>query len=261
MFRQLNFKFFLILMLCCFSPILQAGQTETDYMAIMMQGQKIGHAVHSRCAEGSHVITSEEFIMTLGRGGQAVTVHSKETYIETADGKPLSFEMTMQTSGTEQKTSGTIQDGKIALSRQITGAAQNSVVDWPAGALMPEGMLLLEKQKGLAPGTHYEMFTFRPDMLMSISTQVVVGSKQNVDLLGRVVELTEVKQTSLVQGQTIVMTSYVDDNFKPLKSSAPMMGMTLEFVECDKDFRPAGRQHRRFSGKTQCRQPRTANQS
>lgn len=226
---------FLLLILCFFNP-LYAGQTETEYLAIMMQGQKIGHAVHTRSAEGSHVITSEEFTLTLGRGGQAVTVHSKETYIETADGKPLSFEMAMQPSGSENKTSGTITDGKIALSRQVMGATQNSVVDWPAGALMPEGMRLIEKQKGLAPGTHYELTTFRPDMLVSINMQVVVGSRQKVDLLGRVLELTELKQTSLVQGQTITMTSYVDDNFKTLKSSAPLMGMTLEFVACDKDF-------------------------
>jgi hypothetical protein len=205
-------------------------------MAIMMQGQKIGHAVHTRSVENSRVTTSDKFTMTLGRAGQAVTVHSKETYIETLDGKPVSFEMNMQTSGADQKTSGTIKDGKIALSRQVMGAAQTSVVDWPAGALMPEGMLLIQKQKGLAAGTQYEMTTFRPDMLVSIHTQVVVGSRQKVDLLGRVLELTEVQQTSLVQGQTITMTSYIDDDFKALKSTAPMMGMTLEFVACDKDF-------------------------
>ena len=225
------------LIVFCFIPaLLQAGQTETEYMAIMMQGQKIGYATHSRIAENSHVITSEEFSMTLGRGGQAVSVHSKETYIETTDGQPLSFEMTMQASGVEQKTSGTIQDGKIALARQVMGTAQNSVVDWPEGALMLEGMQLVQKQKGLTPGTQYELTTFRPDMLMSITAKVVVGEKQKVDLLGRVVELTEVKQTSLIQGQEITITSYVDDNFKTLKSTAPMMGMTLEFVSCSKEF-------------------------
>ncbi|MBL7214312.1 MAG: transglutaminase domain-containing protein [Phycisphaerae bacterium] len=236
MFRQIIHNSFLLMTLCFWVPLASAAETETDYMAIMMQGQKIGHATHTRSLEGSHVITTEEFSMTLGRGGQAVTVSSREMYIETSDGKPLSFEMSMKASGVEQKTSGTIQDGKILLSRQVMGTTQNSVVDWPAEARMPEGMQLVQKQKGLAPGTQYELTTFRPDMLMSIQTKVLVGDKQKVDLLGRVPELTEVKQISRVQGQEITVTSYVDDNFKTLKSIAPMMGMTLEFVVCDKDF-------------------------
>jgi hypothetical protein len=229
-------KSLIAIILAVFSNLAAAGQSQTDYMAILMQGQKIGYAAHTRAVENSHVITTEEFSMTLGRGGQAVTVQSREMYIETSDGKPLSFEMTMKTSGIEQKTSGTIQDGKIQLTRQVMGTAQNSVVDWPAEALMLEGMMLLQKEKGLAPGTEYEMATFRPDMLMSITTQVIVGEKQKVDLLGRIVELTEVKQISKVQGQEIPITSYVDADYKTLKSIAPTMGMTLEFVVCDKDF-------------------------
>ena len=236
MSRWRNCNLFALLLSCSIPTLLHAGQTETEYMAIMMQGQKIGYATHTRSVENSHVITSEEFSLTLGRGGQTVTVCSKETYIETTDGQPLSFEVTMQTSGVEQKTSGTIQDGKIALSRQIMGTAQNSVADWPQGALMLEGMQLVQKQKGLTPGTQYELLTYRPEMAMSITTKVVVGGKQNVDLLGRVLELTEVKQTSLMQGQEITVTSYVDNNFKTLKSTAPMMGMTLEFVSCSKEF-------------------------
>jgi len=227
---------FLLILFCFVPEYLQAGQTETEYMAIMMQDQKIGYATHTRSVEDGHVITSEEFSITLGRGGQAVAVRSKETYTETESGQPLSFEMTMQTSGVEQKTSGTIQDGKIALSRQVMGAPQDSVVDWPEGALMPEGMRLAQEQKGLAAGTQYELLTYRPEMSMPITVKVVVGNKQKVDLLGRVLELTEVKQTSLMQGQEITITGYVDDNFKALKSSAPMMGMTLEFVSCNKEF-------------------------
>lgn len=224
------------LCLCAFLPGLAAGETKTDYLAILMQGQKIGYATHTRTVENSHVITTEEFSMTLGRGGQAVTVNSREMYIETSNGAPLSFELSMKASGVEQKTGGTIQDGKIQLTRQVMGTAQKSVVDWPANALMPEGMLLLQKEKGLQPGTEYEMTTFRPDMLMSITTKVSVGDKQKIDLLGRVVELTEVKQISEVQGQQIAVTSYIDEDYDALKSIAPMMGMTLEFVACDEDF-------------------------
>lgn len=236
MIQHIIRNMFILIALWALSPRVAAGDTKTDYLAILMQGQKIGYATHTRTVENSHVITTEEFSMTLGRGGQAVTVNSREMYIETSDGAPLSFELSMKASGVEQKTGGTIQDGKIQLTRQVMGTAQKSVVDWPAEALMPEGMLLLQKEKGLQPGTEYEMTTFRPDMLMSITTKVTVGDKQKIDLLGRVVELTEVKQLSEVQGQPIAVTSYVNEDYDALKSIAPMMGMTLEFVACDEDF-------------------------
>ena len=226
----------LIMALCVLSAVAAAGESQTDYMAILMQGQKIGYASHTRTVENSHVISTEQFSLTLGRGGQAVTVESREMYIETVDAKPLSFEMGMKASGVEQKTSGTIENGKINLTRHVMGTPQTSIVDWPAGALMPEGMLLLQKEKGLDPGTEYEFLIFRPDMMMSINTTVIVGEKQPIDLFGRVAELTEVKQITRVQDQEIIVTSYVDDDFKALKSVAPTMGMTLEFVACDKDF-------------------------
>lgn len=236
MLRQKPHKSLSWLMLCLISLPAAAAQTETDYLAVMMQGQKIGHAAHTRSVENSHVITTEEFSLTLGRGGQAVTVNSREMYVETANGKPLSFEMSMTTSGVEQKTSGTVKDGKIHMVRQVMDTPRESIVDWPADALMPEGMRLLQIQKGLKPGTHYELTLFRPDMMMSIKTEIIIGNKQKVDLFGRVLELTEVKQISHVQDQEIPVTSYVDDDYKALKSIAPMMGMTLEFLACDKDF-------------------------
>ncbi len=236
MIRRSIHKLLFILALCTAAGAFAAGASETDYMAILMQGQKIGHAVHTRTVENSHVITTEAFTMTLGRGGQAVSVESREMYIETADGVPLSFEMSMKASGVEQKTSGTIENGHIRLTRQVMGTPQTSVVQWPEGALMPEGMFLLQQEKGLKPGTEYSFLTFRPDMLMSINTRVIVGEKKPVDLFGRVVELTEVRQITEVQGQEITLTSYINEDFKALKSIAPTMGMTLEFVACDKDF-------------------------
>jgi hypothetical protein len=39
-----------------------------------------------------------------------------------------------------------------------------------------------------------------------------------------------------VQGQTIAMTGYVDDDFNAMKTLVPMMGLELEMVACDKSF-------------------------
>lgn len=214
----------------------QDAQTETDYLAILLQGQKVGYAMHTRAVEGEKVTTCESFSMTLGRGGQAVKVSSKETHVETTAGQPLSFEMSMITSGIEQKTSGTVKDGKVSVVKEAGGQTMTLASDWPQGALLGEGMRLAQVRRGLKNGDVYEVEVFRPDLLAAVKTQVEIKDTAKIDLFGRVLDLTEAKMTTFIQGQQIVMTSYIDSNYKAMKTLVPMMGMTMEMVACDKNF-------------------------
>lgn len=234
---RLNFgKLFFVLGLTLTAAAGAQTGTETDYLAILLEGKKIGHAEHTRVVEGTTVTTREHLTMTLGRGGQAVKVESSETHFETPDGKPLGFEMLLNMSGIEQKRTGTVSDGKVSVIVEAMGNRQELSVDWPKGAMLNQGMLLLQEQKGLVEGEVYEADLFRPDMMMAITAQVAVGKKATVDLFGRVVELTEVKVTMQVPGQPITITSYLDAEMKALKTLVPMMGMTMEMVQCDKAF-------------------------
>lgn len=212
------------------------AETETDYLAIILQNQKVGHAIHERKVEDGKVFTTDSFSMTLGRGGQAITVTSSETHIETLDAKPLGFEISMTTSGVEQKTVGTIQDGKAIMSRQVMDQAQEMTVDWPADALLSEGLRQFQLKQGLTPGNTFQVKLFRPDLMMSVLADVRVQDKTEVDLFGRPIELTRVDMTMNVQDQKIEMVSYVDEDNKALKTIVPMMGMTLEMLACDKSF-------------------------
>lgn len=233
-----KYFFALLCSLCLFSyvPASEPAVNETDYLAILLQGQKVGYAVHTRVAEGEKVTTSESFSMTLGRGGQAVKISSEEKHIETLDGRPLGFEMSMITSGIGQKTTGTIEAGKIKVTKEAAGQTMTLEADWPKGALMSEGMRLFQVKRGLRAGDVYNVQMFRPDLLMAVRAEAKVGNPAKIDLFGRVVDLTEVKVTTFVQGQEIVMTSYVDENYKAMKTLVPMMGMTMEMVACDKNF-------------------------
>ncbi len=237
MSNKSSFNYICIIVLSLLGPLLQAGETETEYMAIMLEDHKIGHLIQSRSVEGSTVVTNEDFSMTLGRGGQKVTVHSKETHIETTEGKPVSFEISMKASGIEQKTSGTIQGDKIHLTRQFMGNSQNTVLDWPTGTLMPEGIRLLQKEKGIAPGCQYEVVTFSTiDSFEPLRIKFIVRDKKKIDVRGKTLELTEIKKISSIKGQETTETHYVDDDLKSLKIIAPVMGKTLVFVACDKSF-------------------------
>ncbi len=200
--KRLNLNSFLKVLtvyLFALTTSVSIAETETDYLAILLQGKKIGHAVHIRAVENDKVITTESVSMTLGRGGQAVTITSQEIHIETPDGTPLGFEMTMTTSGTEQKTVGTVANGKVTTTRQVMGQAQERTIDWPQGALLNEGLRLLQEKRGLKPGTSYTASVFRPDMMMALPAAVQIGEMKKIDLFGRPLNLTEVITTLSIQ--------------------------------------------------------------
>ena len=90
--------------------------TETEYYALMMDGKKIGYVESSRVVKDSIVTTTEKTKMTIGRMGVMTTVTSSNISVETAAGKPISFESVMGMSGMNFKTSGRfVKNGKIEI--------------------------------------------------------------------------------------------------------------------------------------------------
>ena len=102
---------------------------------------------------------------------------------------------------------------------------------------MYEGLRLLTLKKGLKEGVRYTAKVFSPAILQPFDIQIEIGSKQKVDLLGRVVALTEVTSSyNLLGAGEIVSTSYVDDGLRDQKVIMPVAGMRIELVACAKEF-------------------------
>jgi len=214
-----------------------AGVSETEYYAVFMEGHKIGHSVHVRDAQSGKVTTTEQVNMVIGRGDISMAVSTVETCIETTDGKPIEFAYTQDLSGMSQKMTGKINEqGKLDVAIMTAGMSQQQTIDWPKGAVMAEGMRLLELEKGMAEGVTYEAAIFSPALLSAVEAKVHVGPTANIDLFGRVVALTEVNVSMLMQGTTFTSVSYVDKDFRAQKTIMPTMGMNLELIACDKAF-------------------------
>jgi hypothetical protein len=207
---------------------------ETEYFAILMGGQKVGHAIQNRLVNGSQVTTSTELEITLSRTGIPVGIQTKAVTIETADGKPLGFELEQTFGVIVTKAVGIIsEDGRV----QVTAGQQRTEFDWPAGAVMSEGMRLLHFKNGLKEGTKYNAKLFDPSVMQVVDVEVEVGPKQNVDLLGRVVALTLVQSAvRSPQFGLLSVDEYYDDELRLQKSIMPLMGWTIEQVACTKEF-------------------------
>jgi hypothetical protein len=212
----------------------QIQPDETEYFALLLDGKKVGYAIQNRIVEGQKVTTSIDLKITLNRAGIPVSIQTKADTFETTDGKPLGFELEQNLGLMVTKTTGTINEqGKLIVK---TGQ-QEMEYDWPDGALMSEGMLLLHHKYGLKTGSSYKAKVFDPTAMQAIDVEVKVGSKENVDLLGRVVSLTEVvSNASLGQFGSFTSTEYYDDDLKLQKSITPIIGMTVEQIACTKEF-------------------------
>ncbi len=214
-----------------------AETTEAEYYAILMDGKKIGHVVETRRIKDGVVTTTEDMTMTLARGSIAITVTMLEKSIETTKGKPIAFEVVQDISGMSQKTTGKIVGGEQAkVVTEAMGMKQERTISFPDGALMAEGLRLLERQKGLKEGTSYEATVFSPALSMAVKVEVSVGPRTEIDLFGRIVKLTEVTTTMKIPTGSTTSTSYVDDSYRALKTLLPTMGMNLEIIACDKQF-------------------------
>lgn len=214
------------------------AQPETQYLAILIDGQRCGYAVHNRVACEQTVRTTERVVLTVTRFGVPITVVTVETSIETIEGEPIGFEAIQDMSMWRTTISGTVSsDGKVKATSVTGQFKQEKTFDWPKGALMAEGLRLLEKRRGLAEGTQYSAKVFSPSMLQAVDTKVSIGAKKQVDLPGQAMSLTEVtSRTNMFMAGEVESVSYVDDEFNSLKTITSMMGMRLEMVACSEEF-------------------------
>ena len=219
------------------APVVWAGETEKEYYGLFLDGKKVGHAIAIRAVEAEKVTTSEIMNMTISRGDVSMAVSTVETSIESPDGKAIGFESIQDISGMSQKVTGKINDdGKIEVTTTAMGMTQQQTIEFPKGAVMVEGLRLLEIEKGLAEGTEYTAVLFSPTLLAPVNVRISVGAMENIDLLGRVLNLAKVDIFMQTVSGPINSTSYVDTEFRAMKTIVPMMGMNLELIACDKGF-------------------------
>jgi hypothetical protein len=230
-------------LLCIYLVLAAAGISyaqpeETEYFAVFMEGKKVGYAIQSRIEAGGKVTTSEDVSITISRVGVPITIKMTETSIETTDAKPIGFETVQDLGMMTMKVAGTVdKQGTVNVVTTSMGKEQKSTMQWPQGAIMAEGLQQLSERKGLAEGTTYSVKVFSAGILGALDAQIRIGPRQPVDLLGRVVSLTEVTTTYSMPGAgEIVSTSYVDDDYKMQKSIIPMVGIKVEMIACAKSF-------------------------
>ncbi len=213
------------------------GKARAEYAAVLVDGKKMGHLIHRRQVDGGIVSTTEQMSLAVGRGDFLMNVEVTTTSTETVGGEPVGFEYSQTMGILSQKTVGRIdKSGKLQLTITSAAGATSQTMDWPEGALMVEGMRLVELRHKLVEGTTFTVKYFDPSMLTAMEATVKVGPKCDVDLFGRVLKLTETTVTMRMPTGSVTTVAFVDDQLETLKATTELMGMKLEIIACDREF-------------------------
>jgi hypothetical protein len=225
---------------------------ETQYLAIFIDGQRAGYVIHNRAITGQTVRTTETVILTINRFGAPVTMSTVESSIETTEGRPLGFEAIQDMSIWRTTMTGTVSQDSTVNVISVTGQLEQSKkFDWPEGALLAEGLRLLQEKKGLAEGTQYSAKVFSPSILQALDTVIKIGPKKEVELPEKKATLTEVRSTTnMFMAGNVESISYVDDELNAMKTQTTLMGMKLEMVACSKEYALSEAAPAEFMGKT-----------
>jgi len=212
------------------------ARSKTEYMVILVGGKKLGYVENARRVADGKVTTAQRMVLTVKRMGMGLTLKQSETSVETTGGAPLSFASSQDLGIMAQTTEGTVKDGKAKVKVTSGQQVREMEIAWPEGALLAEGLRLLSISKGFSQGTTYSAKAFMPSMLKAFDANTTIGAGKQVDLLGRVVELTEV--TTVMEAPTgrIESVGYVNEDGEVLKTVTAMMGMQMEMVACTKEF-------------------------
>lgn len=215
----------------------EPASSQPQYAAIFLDDVKVGYARQVRTATGAEVAHEMEQSLVIGRGNMTIAITVNMQTVETPQGRPLRFRHTMALGGGRQVVkSGLIADGQIHLSTQTAAGPQESVKPYPEGAMMPEAVQLLQREKGLAPGTKYSLLEFEPIGLTAVRQDIIVGRPVDVALIGRTARLVPLETVVHHGGMEIPGIAYADEQLNMLKAVFGMMGMRFTLVSCDEPF-------------------------
>jgi hypothetical protein len=240
----MNMMWKIYLWTVCFILLITSSVSakETKYFALYLEDSRCGYAEQTREVKGEKIISKEKIYLELSRLGVSIKLTVTETAIESPSGQPLGFKLEQDMSVMKMIVEGHIRpDGIIDIETTNAGNTVKTESVYPQGALMSEGLQILCEKYGLEPGTTYSADVFSPSLMQAHKTTFNVGGREKVDLLGRVVELVEIKGDFEVAGAGITtFTSYVDNDYVPQKMIIPMVGMNIVMIACAEEFAKSG---------------------
>ncbi len=228
-----------VVMLCLFAlSICRAEhplESESDWMAMMLNGQKTGHMHLKRDVYADRVVNIITSSLTLNRAGTSMTIDVVERSTETPDGVPISFYSSQKISGVEMINEGTVENGKAKVVMRGAGNAREQEFVWEDDLLLPEAMRLKTIQALDDNTASFSALMFIPSSLQKIPVTMELPGMDTTDVFGTEYQLQQIVQTMTIGQTRMTGVSWVDKGFHTRKMEMDMLGMTFTAMACPRE--------------------------
>ncbi len=245
------------LFLCFTSSTLIAAEVDEIWYALYIGDQKVGHAYNRREIKNGQVHTIDSSHFSMMRGDMQASLKVSELSIETLDGKPIAFELDQDMGFSSVQSRGKMNDkNEMVVTIKTGGITQTKIIPFTENTVMVEGMLQKAKETTLKEGLKLNVDFFTPNLMQTVSSKVIVRSKESVDLLGQSKELTRVDINMYFPSGIYKSSNYLDDNYKPLKMTISQMGMNFNLIACEKEIALSPNSSKEILGKFFIKSPK-----
>jgi len=237
-----HFQRLLILVFLAGSTAFAADKTaekefDSWYM-LMLQGQPSGwvHIVESH--DGNNIVSKNTTHMALRRGPIDLVIQMSSTFVETADGKPISSVSEQKFSGMVVRRTITFEKDKMIWVTEQAGQKQTTERPMPSQVWLPPAAAARYTEEQINAGKNeIQYWTLQPeagDQPIQI-TNKRTGTKK-IEVVGKVIEAT-VWKSSLSNLPGVEAVSYTDDRGREVKSEMTLMpGMTFTMLLADEQL-------------------------
>jgi len=223
----------------CFWVLLVVGlgvgeAQEAQWMAVLVNGKKVGYYKKTRVANADSVVTTELMTYEIDAGTDKVELLSVSETVETALGKLIRFRKESVQKDLKRRVLGHVVGDTLHVAGVVNDQKSLKMLDWYDDVQMVEGRRLQALKHGLKPGTKYHARKFMVDFMAIVEVSVEVHEPVDVQLIDRVERLTETRERLQMHGQTLNSISYRNDQMRPMKIVIPQISM--EMIDCAEGY-------------------------
>ena len=211
-----------------------AEAQEKQWMAVMVNGKKVGYYKKQRIANADSVITTELMAYEIDAGTDKIDLLSVNETVETTTGKLMRFRKESIQNDVKRRLVGQVVGDTLHVAGLVNDKKSIDMMSWPEDVVMIEGRRLLALKHGLKPGTKYHPRQFMVDFMAIADVVIEVGERSDVQIFDQVEQLTEIREVLRVRGQALSTLMYINDQMRTMKAIIPQLSM--EMIDCNEVY-------------------------
>lgn len=212
------------------------AQTTEHWYVLEMMGSKAGYQYEKQTTAEGRITTETAMVLTVKRGPIELKITTANTFVETAEGKPVSLHAVNNLAAGEDDRLYVFKDDHVDVTTTRDGVAKTSRQPAPEGAyLTPAAAERLVQQRLASGAKEITVRTLDATMgLAAVSAAYSDFTPAKVSAMGREIETTKMKVIASNAPQ-VPSFQYVDAEGTTVRVETQVGGLTLAMTLASKE--------------------------